>query len=61
MAQQSISKGVKQKGTAYMILAESELGAKNKPAAIAAMKMAAQQPETAEKANEWLKKNAAGK
>jgi len=61
MAQQSISKGVKHKGTAYMILAESESGLKNKPAAIAAMKLAAQQPETSDKANEWLKKNGGGK
>lgn len=61
MLQQSIDKGIKQKGTAYMLLAESERGLKNKPAAVAAMKMAAQQPETAEKAKAWLKKNATGK
>jgi len=61
MIQQSIGKGLKHKGSAYMILAESERGLKNKPAAIAAMKLAAQQPETAEKANEWLKKNGGGK
>jgi hypothetical protein len=61
MIQQSIDKGVKHKGTAYMLLAESERGLKNKPAAIAAMKLAAQQPETAEKAKAWLKKAAAGK
>lgn len=60
MIQQSIDKGVKHKGTAYMMLAESERGLKNKPAAIAAMKMAAQQPETAEKAKAWLKKAGAG-
>lgn len=58
--QQAIGKGVKHKGTAYMMLAESERGLKNKPAAIAAMKMAAQQPETAEKAKAWLKKSGAG-
>ena len=58
--QQAIDKGVKHKGTAYMMLAESERGLKNKPAAIAAMKMAAQQPETAEKAKAWLKKSGAG-
>lgn len=56
MIQQAIDKGVKHKGTAYMLLAESERGLKNKPAAIAAMKLAAQQPETAEKAKAWLKK-----
>ncbi|MHB1272333.1 MAG: tetratricopeptide repeat protein [Rhodanobacter sp.] len=56
MFQLSIKKGVKHMGTAYMLLAESERGLNNKPAAIAAMKMAAQQPETAEKAKAWLKK-----
>jgi len=60
MIQQSLDKGVKKKGTAYMLLAESERGLKNKPAAIAAMKQAAQQPETAEKAKAWLKKAGAG-
>ena len=56
LVQQSLEKGVKQKGVAYMLLAEAERGLKNKPAAIAAMKQAAQQPETAEKAKAWLKK-----
>jgi len=56
MFQLSIKKGVKHMGTAYMLLAESERGLNNKPATIAAMKMAAQQPETAEKAKAWLKK-----
>ncbi|MEO7072994.1 MAG: tetratricopeptide repeat protein [Rhodanobacter sp.] len=59
--QQAIDKGVKHKGTAYMLLAETERGLKNKPAAIAAMKLAAQQPETASKANAWLKQAGAGK
>ncbi|GGY31009.1 hypothetical protein GCM10008098_25920 [Rhodanobacter panaciterrae] len=59
MVQQGLDKGVKQKGVAYMLLAESERGLKNKPAAIAAMKLAAQQPETAEKAKAWLKKTGA--
>jgi lipopolysaccharide biosynthesis regulator YciM len=61
MIQQGIDKGVKQKGAAYMLLAESERGLKNKPAAIAAMKQAAQDPQTADKANAWLKKAGAGK
>lgn len=56
LIQQAIQKGVKHKGTAYMLLAESERGLKNKPAAIAAMKKAEQQPETAAKARAWLKK-----
>ncbi len=43
-----------------MLLAESERGLKNKPAAIAAMKKAAQDPETAAKAKAWLKKAGAG-
>lgn len=60
LIQQSLDKGVKQKGAAYMLLAESERGLKNKPAAITAMKKAAQQPETAAKANAWLKKAGAG-
>jgi tetratricopeptide (TPR) repeat protein len=59
--QSAINKGVKQKGNAYMLLAESERGLKNKPAAIAAMKLAAQQPDTAEKAKAWLKTAGAGK
>jgi predicted negative regulator of RcsB-dependent stress response len=60
LIQQAIDKGVKHKGTAYMLLAESERGLKNKPAAIAAMKNAAQDPETAAKAKDWLKKAGAG-
>ena len=60
MIQQGLDKGVKKKGVAYMLLAESERGLKNKPAAITAMKQAAQQPETAEKAKAWLKKAGAG-
>jgi predicted negative regulator of RcsB-dependent stress response len=59
--QSGIAKGVKQKGTAYMLLAECERGLKNKPAAIAAMKQAAQQPETAAKAKAWLKTAGTGK
>lgn len=57
----AIAKGVKHKGSAYMVLAESERGLKNKPAAVAAMKQAAQDPETASKANAWLKQAAAAK
>jgi len=56
MLQQGIDKGTKHTGSAYMLLAESERGLKNKPAAIAAMKQAAQDPATADKANAWLKK-----
>ena len=60
LIQQAITKGIKQKGVAYMLLAEAERGLKNKPAAITAMKQAAQQPETAEKAKAWLRKVGAG-
>ena len=56
LIQQDIAKGVQHRGSAYMLLAESERGLKNKPAAIAAMKQAAQDPETAAKAKDWLKK-----
>jgi tetratricopeptide (TPR) repeat protein len=61
MIQQGIDKGVRHKGSAYMLLAEAERGLKNKPAAVAAMKLAAKQPETAERAKAWLKKAGAGK
>ncbi|MFA6232193.1 MAG: tetratricopeptide repeat protein [Rhodanobacter sp.] len=56
MIQQSISKGVQHKGIAYLVLAESERGLKNKSAQIAALKLAAQEPETAERAKANLKK-----
>ena len=55
LIQQALDKGVKSKGKAYMLLAEAERGLKNKPAAIAAMKKAALEPDTAEKAKAWLK------
>jgi predicted negative regulator of RcsB-dependent stress response len=61
LIKQGIDKGVQHKGTAYMMLAEAERGLKNKPAAVEAMKKAAQQPETAAKAKAWLKKAGAGK
>jgi tetratricopeptide (TPR) repeat protein len=61
MIQQGIDKGVKQKGAAYMLLAESDRGLKDKAGAVAAMKQAAQDPQTADKANAWLKKAGAGK
>ncbi|HEV2540667.1 MAG TPA: tetratricopeptide repeat protein [Frateuria sp.] len=55
LIKQGIDKGVQHKGTAYMLLAEAERGLKNKPGAVAAMKMAAQDPETSAKAKAWLK------
>jgi len=55
MLQQGIDKGVQHTGTAYMLLAEAERGLKNKAGAVAAMKKAAQDPDTAAKAKAWLK------
>ncbi len=54
-AQKALSKGTKHKGRAYMLIAEAERAMKNKPAAIKAMKKAAQDPETRSKAQAWLK------
>ncbi|HET6587128.1 MAG TPA: tetratricopeptide repeat protein [Oleiagrimonas sp.] len=51
----AIGKGVKHKGTAWMLVAEAERAVKNKPAAIEAMKKAAQYPETRARAQAWLK------
>lgn len=56
MINQAISKGVKHMGTAYLVLAEAERGLHDKAAQIAALKKAAQHPESAEDANKLLKK-----
>lgn len=61
LIKQAIAKGVQHKGTAYMMLADAERALKNKPGAIAAMKQAAQDPDTAAKAKAWLKQAGAGK
>jgi tetratricopeptide (TPR) repeat protein len=61
MLERGLGKGVKRKGVAYLQLAESEIGLKNKPAAIAALKQAEQQPETAVKAKARLKQVSASK
>jgi len=55
LVQQAIAKGVQRTGSAYMLLGQIEVSLKNKPGAIAAVKKAAQDPDTAAKANEWLK------
>jgi len=61
-AQEALDKGLTDhKGNAYMVLAASERGLKHKAEAIAAMKMAAQQPDTAERAKEWLKQQNGGR
>ncbi|MBD8881673.1 MULTISPECIES: tetratricopeptide repeat protein [Rhodanobacter] len=54
---QAIAKGVKHKGHAYMMLGESDRQLKDKAGAVAAVKQAALDPETADKAQEWLKKS----
>lgn len=56
LIQQAIDKGVQHRGTAYMLLADADAGLKDRAGAIAAMKRAAADPETAEKATAWLKK-----
>lgn len=58
---QGLDKGVQHKGRVYMMLAESDRQLKDKAGAIAAMKEAAKDPETAAKAEEWLRKSGSGK
>lgn len=58
---QGIAKGIKHQGHAYMMLAECDRELKDKPAAVTAMMEAAKDPETADKANEWLRKAGIGK
>jgi DNA-binding protein H-NS len=56
-AQRGVSKGVDNKGDAYLIIAEaeSEFGLDNRAAMIAALKEAAKDPETQAEANKRLK------
>ena len=54
-ARQALAKGTKHEGQAYMVIAEAERGLKHRSAAVAAMKKAAQDPETRAEAREWLK------
>jgi tetratricopeptide (TPR) repeat protein len=62
MVNQAISKGVKHMGSAYLVLAECERGLNNKTGRIAALKKAAQDPDTADHAKEMLKElGASGK
>ncbi len=58
---QGLAKGVKHKGQAYMVLAETERQLKDKAGAVTAMMEAAKDPETASKANDWLRKSGVGK
>lgn len=54
-ARKALAKGTKHKGQAYMLIAKAERGMNNKSAAVEAMKKAAQDPETADRAKAWLK------
>lgn len=59
--QRALQKGVKRQGTAYLLLGNAELKMKNKAAAIAAYKRAAEDAETAPMARDMLKKLGAAK
>lgn len=54
-AKKAIDRGVKHMGSAYMLLAQAEKALNNKEAAIAAMRKAAEYPETKSRATAWLK------
>lgn len=60
LAKAGIAKGVKNMGTAYMVLGAAHNNAGHRKSAIAAMKKAAQYPDTAAKAERWLKQAGAG-
>lgn len=55
-ARQALKRGLKHKGEAYMVIAESERAMHNKSAAIAAMRKAELDPTTRDEAKSWLKK-----
>lgn len=52
----AIAKGIKQEGNAYLLLGAAEANSKNRSGAVAAMRKAAQYPETKAKAEAWLRK-----
>lgn len=56
-AQEALKKGVKKPGEAWMVVGRAEFGLGNRAGLIAAYKQAAKYPETAQQANEWLRKN----
>lgn len=56
LVKSGIAKGLKNEGNAYIVLGAANANAKNRKAAIAAMKKAAQYPETKARAERWLKK-----
>lgn len=56
-AQEALKKGVKKPGEAWMVVGRAEFGLGNKAGLIAAYKEAAKHPETAQQANDWLRKN----
>jgi hypothetical protein len=55
--QEALKKGVKKPGEAWMVVGRAEFGLGNKAGLIAAYKEAAKHPETAQQANDWLRKN----
>lgn len=55
-ARKALAKGTQHEGQAYMVIAEAERAMKHRSAAVAAMKKAAQDPETRTQAREWLKR-----
>lgn len=56
-AQDALSKGLDKPGYVWIVLAQAERGLNNRPAMIAAMKKAAQYPETRDSAQQWLRTN----
>ena len=56
-AQEALKKGVKKPGDAWMVIGRAEFGLENRAGLIAAYKEAAKYPETAQQANEWLRRN----
>lgn len=55
LVESGIAKGVKNEGNAYIVLGAANANAKHRKAAVAAMKKAAQYPETKARAERWLK------
>jgi len=58
-AKEALGKGLKRPGDAWVVIGRAEHGLGNKAGVVAAYKEAAKYPETAQSANEWLKKNGA--
>jgi tetratricopeptide (TPR) repeat protein len=56
-AQEALKKGVRKPGEAWMVVGRAEYGLGNRAGLIASYKEAAKFPETAQQANDWLRKN----